>query len=223
MRGAESSGPVTRRLDADEVFEVDLLLGRFDDLRGNLERRRSAAVDVTGERARRDADSASEVVARDVVSLEPVLESHGSENIAVRQPSQQKLPEGTFTAGGAPASVSEVDPYDAINRERERRRQTWADVARLSGVDPATISKWHQGSRASRRAPSLASVIAIADGWGMSIDQLLGHLVAFREQPDAAVLSAQEQRLIESVRGNANRARLRVFLALLDLMERADK
>jgi transcriptional regulator with XRE-family HTH domain len=62
------------------------------------------------------------------------------------------------------------DMGERLKRLRERAGLTQPQMAEAAGVPVSTLRQWEQG----RRLPSLEGFIALADGLGVTLDELAG-------------------------------------------------
>jgi transcriptional regulator with XRE-family HTH domain len=60
-----------------------------------------------------------------------------------------------------------------VRRERQRRKLTQAETARLAGIDVATLNKIEKGHREDDRGPSLSVIRRLAAALGVPPGQLL--------------------------------------------------
>ncbi len=60
-----------------------------------------------------------------------------------------------------------------LKQHREMNGLTQADVARATGLNQSSISRWEEG----KRSPSIEYCIILADFYGISLDELVGHEV----------------------------------------------
>jgi transcriptional regulator with XRE-family HTH domain len=105
---------------------------------------------------------------------------------------------------------------EGLRQLRTARRLSQSDVARIAGVSPSAISQ----TEAGHRGLSLDTVVAIAEGFGVSIDELLG------TSPDPGYVVARRDRSA-SRRGltallDDPTAGLRAYLVQLDAGERGE-
>ena len=60
---------------------------------------------------------------------------------------------------------------DAIREQRKLRGITQVDLAKETGIPQSTISAWEKGIN----IPNVADCIKLADFYGITIDELVGH------------------------------------------------
>ena len=58
-----------------------------------------------------------------------------------------------------------------LKQHREMNGLTQAEVAQATGLNQSSISRWEEG----KRSPSIEYCIILADFYGISIDDLVGH------------------------------------------------
>jgi transcriptional regulator with XRE-family HTH domain len=62
---------------------------------------------------------------------------------------------------------------DAIKDQRKLSGLTQVELAKRAGIPQSTISAWEKGAN----VPNVADCIKLADFYGISIDELVGHEV----------------------------------------------
>ena len=66
-----------------------------------------------------------------------------------------------------------MDFAKELKQHREMNGLTQAEVAKATGLNQSSISRWEEG----KRSPSIEYCIILADFYGISLDELVGHEV----------------------------------------------
>ena len=66
-----------------------------------------------------------------------------------------------------------MDYAKELKQHRELNGLTQAEVAKATGLNQSSISRWEEG----KRSPSIECCIILADFYGISLDELVGHEV----------------------------------------------
>ena len=64
-----------------------------------------------------------------------------------------------------------MDFAKELKQHREMNGLTQAEVAKATGLNQSSISRWEEG----KRSPSIEYCIILADFYGISLDELVGH------------------------------------------------
>ena len=60
-----------------------------------------------------------------------------------------------------------------LNGHRARRTLSQSELAKKVGINQSTISLWED----NKRTPSIENCVQLADFYGISVDELIGHEV----------------------------------------------